>query len=136
MSQPNQTPVIPDPRTAYNTLFNEVHARVFFQKCAAYGFAPTTEPEAQVMLETAAKLRAYEERTKTASAPRGGAFAADAMLDRVLAQEGYNDLTKQAAVATDELMSFAAEAARDPQLYNAVLSIKAAEAEQYMQARA
>lgn len=129
MSQTGAT--LPDVQTAYNTLFEGIHARVFFQKCAAAGFAPRTQEEAQYMLNTAGKLRQIGEldQVKQAAAQDNPYFQLDAGLDRVMQQYGLNQPQQQ--YSDDAMYKAAADSLmQDPTYYNSVLALKAAEAEQ------
>ncbi len=132
MSQ-NQNAVLPDPQTAYNNLFEGVHARIFFQKCAAAGYSPRSQEEANYMLETAGKLRviAESEQVKQASAQNNPYYQMNAGLDRVMEQYGLGQ-QKQAGYVEQEvgIKNAAAHLMQDPLFYNSVLSLKAAEAEQ------
>lgn len=129
----NAAAALPDPQTAYNNLFEGIHARVFFQKCAAAGFPARNEQEAMWMLETAGKLRAVSEsqQVKEAGAQDNPYYQMNAQLDRVLDQYGLGQ-TKQASYQEAEIgyKQAAASLMQDPLFYNSVLSLKAAEAEQ------
>jgi hypothetical protein len=46
-SQEQAASTLPDPQTAYNNLFAGIHQRVFFQKCAAAGYQPNDQRQAQ-----------------------------------------------------------------------------------------
>ncbi len=121
--------MLPDPQEAYDTLFRNVHARVFFQKCAAAGFNPRSEGEMQQMLETAGKLRAVSEseQVKAAAAQDNPFFQMNSSLDAVLARHG---LSAPRAETETSYKAAADELAADPTLYNSVLSLAAAEAAQ------
>ena len=129
----NAAAALPDPQTAYNNLFEGVHAQVFFQKCAAAGFAPRSQQEAHWMLETAGKLRAVSEseQVKQAGAQDNPYYQMNAQLDRVLDQYGLGH-SKQASYQEQEVgyKQAAAQLMQDPTFYNSVLSLKVAEAEQ------
>lgn len=130
MSQTGAT--LPDVQTAYNNLFEGIHARVFFQKCAAAGFAPRTQEEAQYMLNTAGKLRQISEldQVKQAAAKDNPYFQMEAGLDRVMQQYGLNQ-PQQPQYGDDAMFKAAADSLmQDPTFYNSVLALKAAEAEQ------
>ncbi len=124
---------LPDPQTAYNNLFEGVHARVFFTKLAAAGYQPRSEQEAAWMLETAGKLRAVSEneQVKQAGVQDNPYYRMNAGLDQILDQYGLGQ-SKQASYEEVELgiKQAAAQLAADPTFYNSVLSLKAAEAEQ------
>lgn len=121
---------LPDPDTAANTMFDRVHSRVFFTKLAQQGIVPQTEKEASDLLEMAGRLREVAEQEKLASANHsqfGGPLQA---LNGVLGARGWNGHMKQASEQQFELMvkQASAEAANDPELYNATLSLISAEA--------
>ncbi len=125
---------LPTPDAAYDTLFQGVHQRVFFQKLAAAGYAPRSAEEAQWMLNTAGKLRQVTEAqsVKEAAAQDNPFFRLDNSLDRVMAEFGLGGQAKQAQYQEVETAykQAAASLANDPEIYNAVLSLKANEAEQ------
>ena len=114
---------------AYQTLFDGVHARVFFGNLASRGYEPQSEKEAQDLLELAGRLRHVDENEKAGE--DGGAFA-NALydLDGVLSDNGMDGHVKSAKAQEVELSikQAAAEAATDPSIYNAVLALKAHEA--------
>lgn len=123
---------LPDATTAYNTLFEGVHSRVFFQKCAAAGFHPRSTEEAAWMLETAGKLRMINEHAavKQAAARENPYYQMASGLDAVMVQYGLTP-PAQPRVEVEAGFKQAADAlAADPTFYNAVLSLKAAEGEQ------
>lgn len=123
------TNALPDPQTAYAKLFDDVHARVFFQKCAQAGYSPRSYEEAQWMLETTSKLRTVvnSEQVKQAGAKDNPYYQMNAHLDQVLASHGLGGPSYQ-----DQDVAFqkvAGDLMNDPEIYNAVLSLKCAEAE-------
>lgn len=125
MSQTNQA-VLPSADAAYGTLFDNVHAEVFFGKLASYGIQPGTEKEAADLLQIAAQLRNVDNPVKQASAQSRFGDAAQA-LGSVVSATPYGQ--KQAAIAQDHaIKQAAAQLAQDPSLYNAVLALKAHEA--------
>lgn len=128
--QANQA-ALPDPKVAYDHLFGNVHAQVFFGRLAQRGYAPQNEKQAQDLFGLAGRLRAVEEAEKTAGddSPFSGALSA---LDGFLGQNGYADqaATQEHAMAIKEA---SAELAQDPAIYNSVLALKAFEAEQIAQ---
>jgi hypothetical protein len=125
MSRENQA-TLPDPSAAYNTLFDNVHAQVFFGKLASYGIQPTTEKEAGDLLEIAAQLRNVDNPVKQASTRSRFGDAASA-LNSVVSSTPYGQ--KQAAVAEDHaIKQAAATLAQDPAVYNAVLALRVQEA--------
>ena len=125
MSQPTQ-PTLPDPQAAYNHLFNTVHAPAFFAKLAQAGIAPANEKEAADYLEMAGKLRTIQQdpRVKAAQDNSGSRVTqAKQALDQLMSQHGLGGQARQIS-----LQKVAASLADDPNIYNAVLSLKAAEA--------
>jgi hypothetical protein len=124
MSQ--NTQALPDPADAYQQLFDGVHARVFLGKLASYGIQPTTEKEATDLFELAGKLRHVDgaEKQAATSSRFGGALSA---LDSVLGNSASHS-QHQVASRNQAIKQAAAELAQDASVYNAVLSLKAAEA--------
>lgn len=136
MSQNQQAGgILPDAQTAYNNLFLGVHQNVFFRKCAASGYYPRSQDEAQWMLDTAGKLRLVDQvepQVKAAAAQDNPYFAANQALDAVLAQYGLDGGIRQQA-ASEEQMAIkqaASDLAQDPTFYNSILALKSAEAAQ------
>jgi hypothetical protein len=132
----NNQAVLPDPQTAYRNLFDGVHQRVFFHKMAQLGYVPQTEKQAEWMLEMAGKLRLVDEEAavKEAADAQDPFAAANAALDAALGRAGFQSVQK--AAYDDEVLSIkqaAAAWAEHPEIYNSVLSLKAAEAEEYAQ---
>lgn len=126
MSQQN---TLPDPQAAYAKLFDDVHAKVFFQKVAAAGIQPRSIDEANWMLETTAKLREVNasQQVKQAGAEDNPFYQMNAHLDRVMAQAGIGQPTPH-----DQAVGFQKAAEylmNDPEIYNSVLSLKVAEAQ-------
>lgn len=125
---------LPEPKVAYQNLFDGIHARVFFQKMASHGYVPQSRQQAQYMLDVAGKLRAVEQSPATKiAAEQNDPFAAMSRhLDEVL---GLQPHVKAAAAQEEEIAI--RQAARgimqDPMFYNSVLSLKAAEAAQLQQ---
>jgi len=133
------TPALPDFQTAYNTLFTNVSAEVFFSKLASAGIAPADQIQAQELLDLASRLRTIEEDPryqKQAAAANPSPFGKMiAELDGYMSANGMNGRTK--AAATQEhavaVKQAAASLAQNPLLYNSILTIKAAQATQYQQ---
>jgi hypothetical protein len=121
---------LPSPEDAYQHLLSDVHGQVFFGKLAQHGFTPKTEKEANDLLELAGKLRAVQEdpRTKQAAEANSPYSQANAALDQALGQSGFK---KQASAQEQDLAldQAAQKAASDPDIYNSILSLKAAEAQ-------
>ena len=115
----NEAAGLPTPVDAYNHLFDNVHAQVFFGKLANYGIQPTTEKEAADLLTLAGNLR-HVENEKTASSRFSGAVSA---LNNVV-----KNSPQQEAFTESSIKQAAAELMQDASVYNSVLSLKAAEA--------
>lgn len=124
---------LPDATAAYNTLFENIHAKVFLNKCAAAGYVPRSREEAQYMLDTGGKLRTISEhaQVKQAAAEDNPFYRMSSGLDGVMAELGLSGHQKQASVAEAEASykSAADHLAQDPALYNAVLALKVDEAQ-------
>lgn len=134
MSTTNQQAALPKPEDAYNQLFGQVHSRVFFTKLAqVYGFPVETAKDQENLLQLAGRLRHVAQAEKVAAeSPYGSALSS---LDQVMGASGM-DQPMRAARFQEEAMSIkeaAAELATDPSIYNAVLALKAQEAEQVAQ---
>lgn len=126
---------LPDPQTAYDHLFRNVHAQLFFQKCAAAGFCPTNELEAHWMLDTAGKLRLLAESlpAKQAAAEESPYYHMNAGLDGLLSAVAGAEPAGAEKDAADAWAGYGDVAARlmdDPALYNSALALRAAEAAQ------
>jgi hypothetical protein len=116
------------PEQAYQTLYQRLHAPVFFKKLASdYGIVPQTEQEALDLLSLGGSLRqAYEaDQAKQASAaPRGQSRFSNFVGE-------ITDVTGQSSVANERLIkAAAAEAAQDPLFAQCVLTLKAARQQQ------
>jgi hypothetical protein len=120
---------LPAPDAAYNTLYEGIHAEVFFQKCAAAGYVPRTADEARVMLETAGQLRLLEGQRQEKMAQDSPYHLLNQMVGQVLDQHGISAPVKQAE-AESAIQQIADVLAQDPRYYNSVLSLKCAEAEE------
>jgi len=131
MSETN-TSALPDPNEAYDHLFREVRANVFFNKLASYGRQPANEADAASLLETAAKLRTISESQPVKQAEASGKYAqASSALDRLMGANGLDGQYKQAAAQEEELsfQNYARQLAQDPSVYNSVLAVKQAQAD-------
>ncbi len=110
---------LPNPADAYQTLFDNVHARVFLNKLASFGIQPATEKEAADLFMLAGRLRNVDGAEKTAAESSrfsGAVETLDSMVNSTPAAQ--HSAIKQAAAAL----------ADDPAIFNAVLSLQAAEA--------
>mgnify|MGYP003681252876 CR=1 FL=1 len=103
---------LPNPQDAYNQLFHNVHAEVFFGKLASYGIQATTEKEA-----------ADAEKQAAESSRFGGAVSA---LNNITTQPTTPAQRYQAQ--GQAIKQAASQLAQDPSIYNAVISLKAHEA--------
>lgn len=132
MSATNQAAALPDAETAYNTLFNGIHARVFFSKLASLGHEVKNEKQAQALLELAGKLRVVEQESgyKAAEELNDPYVAANHYIDEALGQHGLDASIKKARAAEEagSIRQVAQQLSQDPGFYNSVLSLKAAEA--------
>jgi hypothetical protein len=128
----SNTNVLPAPNTAYQHLFDNVHAQVFFGRLSARGHAPQSEKQANDLLLMAGRLRHVEATEKAAAAPQNDFYgSALAALDATLGETGMDGHLKQAQAqeaemaikeAADQLMA-------DPTIYNSVLSLAQHEAQ-------
>lgn len=110
---------------AYATLYQRVHMPVFFNKLASeYGIRPSSDAEKILMLENASKLRAlYDRQNLQKTAARGSLLSrAGRELDEMLAKEGLANPT-----AASLAKQAAHEAAMDPELASAVLTLEASQ---------
>ena len=117
---------LPNPQDAYNQLYSDVHTEVFLGKLASYGIQPTTEKEAADLFAIAGQLRHVDGPEKQAADQSrfGGASSA---LGTIINQTPAGQ--QQAAASHQHaIKSAAAQIAQDPSIYNAVLSLKVAEA--------
>lgn len=129
---------LPDPNAAYNHLFDNLRARVVFHKLAnVYGIVPADRDEAMAIMDMAGKARLLKQAqaTKSASAGQSLILAASKGLDAKLGRHGYGDLSKQAEAREEELSikQAASDFMNDPGIYDAVLSLKASQAEAFKQ---
>lgn len=129
MSQPNATQgQLPDVESAFDHLFTNVHQQAFFNKLASHGIEPQTHKEAQDLLQLAAKLRIADEQGTLKQAEADSPYAAAlADLDAQLNKSAGHSRTSEQNAAIKQA---AAQLAQDPDIFNAVLAIKAAEADQ------
>lgn len=124
MSQQTQ---LPDERTAFDTVATKVANAVFFHKCAAAGLTPRTEEEARLMLQGSYKIAAlHEHETVKAAAEAQNPFAvvnkaADGLMDR------FGMGNQRPAVKEAEFRQVSRAFAQDADVYNSILSLKAAE---------
>lgn len=115
---------LPNPSDAYQHLFNNVHAEVFFQKLASAGITPANAAEAEQLLALGGKLRPVGEAQKQASRYDAPLRALDAVLGTTPAEAHSQQIQHGNAIK-----AAAAQLAADPSIYASVLSLKAAEAQ-------
>lgn len=122
--------LLPDPQSAFDHVFSEVHQRVFFSKCAAAGLPARNQQEAEWMLNTAGNLRQLEQvsQTKQAADTDNPYYQANAALNQLMTQMGFAQ--PQPAEQVMAIKSAAADLAQNPDIYNSILALKAAEAQQ------
>jgi hypothetical protein len=115
---------VPDPAAAYDFLYGQIHAPVFFNKLAQdYGIVPQNEAEAQQLLDMAAEIFAAGQQARQKQASAQGSFldGAQQSLRMLLGkQAGARDVN---APANDRLVKqAAAELTRNPYVRAAALS--------------
>jgi hypothetical protein len=115
---------VPGPDMAYDFLYGQIHAPVFFNKLAQdYGIVPANDTEATQLLEMGAEIFAagQQSRQKQASAPNGFLSEAHQSLRTLLGKEaGARDAN---APANDRLVkAAAAELTRNPYVRAAALA--------------
>jgi hypothetical protein len=125
-----QNAQLPDPVAAYNHLYDNVHAQVFFGRLASHGYVPQNEKQAVDLLTLAGKLRVVADNEKTAQAADSPYDYAVQALDGVLGQTGFNGQFKTAQANEEDLAikEAAAELSQDPAIFNSILALKAQEA--------
>jgi hypothetical protein len=123
--------LLPDPKQAYDHLYRNVHSEVFFGRLAQAGISPANEKEAQDLLDLGMKLRVAKQQKQAADTPDSFISRASRGLDNVLADAGIDTGIKSAAAQQqDESLDQVLEKlAADPDIYNSVLSLKSAEAD-------
>tara|TARA_R110000751_G_scaffold307791_1_gene431607 strand:- start:346 stop:744 length:399 start_codon:yes stop_codon:yes gene_type:complete len=117
---------LPNPQDAYNQLYSDVHTEVFLGKLASYGIQPTTEKEAADLFAIAGQLRHVDGPEKQAADQSRFGGASNA-LGTIMNQTPAGQ--QQAAASHQHaIKSAAAQLSQDPSVYNAVLSLKLADA--------
>jgi hypothetical protein len=115
---------VPGPDQAYDFLYQQIHAPVFFTKLAQdYGIVPRDEAEAGRLLAMAADLFAAEQQDREKRAGLQGSFIGEAhdSLQRLLGKQA--DARNPDAPANDRLVkAAAAELTRDPHVRAAALA--------------
>lgn len=115
---------VPRPDAAYDFLYGQIHAPVFFNKLAQdYGIVPANDSEASQLLEMAAELFAVEQQEQQKQASVQGSFIGEAhnslqmLLGKQASARGVN------TQANDRLVKAAAtELTRNPYVRAAALS--------------
>lgn len=126
MSVSNQAQ-LPDLQTATSTIMHNVHRRAFLAKLAECGIRPEGTYEENAALELGFKLAAADPaiaqpdpfQLPQQSTRMGKIASALSGLDEVLGTKVASDRSEEAAVML----------ASDPEIYNAALAIKVAEAQ-------
>jgi hypothetical protein len=126
---------VPRADAAYDFLYGQIHAPVFFTKLAQdYGIIPANEAEAGQLLEMAAELFAVEQQEQQKQASAQGSFIGEARnsLQMLLGkQASARDVNAQ---ANDRLVkAAAAELTRNPYVRAAALSYQLHLAQQQQQ---
>lgn len=119
---------LPTPQDAYGLLSNQVHNQSFFGRLGQYGISPRTEKEASDLLKMAGQLResgydSHAEQTQAADNASPITKAA-AQLDNLLGSQNVKQNHDQA------IKQACASLAQNADIFNSVLALKAAEAEQ------
>lgn len=123
---PQDSNALPDPQEAYQHLYDNVHSQVFLGKLASHGIQPTTDKEAADLFALAGRLRHVESPEKRAASQSryGGAVQA---LDSVIGNNPASQ-EQQRAAGEQAIKQAASELMKDDSIYNAVLSLKLADA--------
>jgi hypothetical protein len=124
MAGENDNIQVPRPDAAYDFLYGQVHAPVFFNKLAQdYGIVPANDDEAVRLLEMGADLFAAEQQEQQKQASANGSFIGEAhnSLQMLLGkQASARDVN---APANDRLVkAAAAELTKNPYVRAAALS--------------
>lgn len=121
-------PQLLEPNQARAMLFQNVWANAFFDKLAEYGIVPQSQADEEEMLKLAGELSMIEQHptVKAAAAPSLISQARND-LHRLMASQGIDI---GGLMQTDEKSAWhkAAAIAGNPDIYNAALSLKLAEA--------
>lgn len=133
----NEHNQLPDPDDAYATVFEGVYKRAFFSQLASRGLQPHNQKEAEDMLQLASRLQAAERQHQQKQAEESGNFYKQALddLNRLLGVEDANGPAQEAARRQyqQSVKSAAEQLTDDPDVYNAVLALKSAEADHIAQ---
>jgi hypothetical protein len=124
MAGENQEIQVPDPGAAYDFLYSQIHAPVFFNKLAQdYGIVPQNEAEAGQLLEMAAEIFQAGQQAQQKQASAQGTFldGAHQSLRMLLGKQASARDVR--APANDRLVKqAAAELTRNPYVRAAALS--------------
>lgn len=128
---------LPSTAEAFDNLVVGVRARVIFEKLAAHGMHVQTEEQAQAVMDTIDGLRAIREQNAIKQASHDPFARVRDSLQTTLAKQGLPFAAKQAEDANLRYQQHAASVfASDPTIFNSVLAVKAAEAEEIRAANA
>lgn len=124
---------LPELGQAQSVILDRVHKRAFLEKVAsvAPAFLPSTEEDFEHALAIGDELQAaaaYEVQKTASVSPFAAARAA---LEQTLAEEGMDGNIKLANAHqnTDRLRQIGAALLQDPEIYDAALAIKIAQAQ-------
>lgn len=120
---------LPNVDQAIDNLFGGLGNEIFFSKCAQAGFVPNTREEAEMMLQSAENLYAsHQVELQKRAASSENPFRAVLQASNELAGR-YG--VKRASDAEDlGALALAERAMQNPTLYNSVLVLKQAQADQ------
>lgn len=128
---------LPSTAEAFDNLVVGVRARVIFEKLAAAGMHVQTEEQAQSVMDTIDGLRAIRQQNIVKQASYDPFARVRDSMQTTLARQGLAAGTKQAEDANLRYHQHtAAVFASDPTIFNSVLAVKAAEAEEIRAANA
>lgn len=132
MSSAQSAPQIPDQDSAFNNLFHGVRLKAFFHKLASHGLVPQNEQQAQNFLKLAEDIRFYKQHPQVKQASDAADPVAAAVHDLQAHMQQRGLIQKSAG---DEIFinRVADEFAADPTVFNSVLSLKVAEAQDVAQ---
>lgn len=122
-----QTPSLPTPQAAFDNVL-QLAQRVFFQKCAQAGFSPRNSQEAEMMMNAADNLYAVDQAAQVKAAAAGNDPLSAIFNASTKLAEQYGVKSAAAAEANGAL-ALGNQLAQDPTLYNSVLALKSAEAD-------
>lgn len=102
-----------------------VWSEAYFNKLAEFGIVPTSQADVDELLKLAGNLRAAEQHPAVKAAQAKSPFAiANEAIEQFLGGDGQAQSVKRAEAAAAQLL-------QDPQIYQALLSLKVAEAQQF-----